>query len=158
MRLFTLDGSTPRSLAKRARRSGLIWFAPILPFTNAHVWPFLAACKKRFAAYGFDFYVANLLMNPRSMVCLLAIIYDKEDAEETARSEQLYKELLAHMRQCQYQQYRAGLQSWETLYADAPELKRLNDRIKAAVDPANILSPGHYGIGWPDRAAPLDPR
>jgi 4-cresol dehydrogenase (hydroxylating) flavoprotein subunit len=127
-------------------RCGLIWFAPILPFTNADVWPYLDNCKKRFADRGFDFYVAMLLMNPRSVICLMAIIFDREDATETAQSQELYDELLADMHARQYQQYRAGLQSWQTLFADAPVLSRLHSRIKAAVDPANILAPGHYGI------------
>ncbi|WP_301103428.1 FAD-binding oxidoreductase [Propionivibrio sp.] len=127
-------------------RCGLIWFAPILPFSNTHIWPFLDACKLRFAAHGFDFYVAMLLMNPRSIICLMAIIYDREDADETAHSVQLYEELLAIMRERQFQQYRAGLQSWGELFKDAPEMQRLNAKIKAALDPDNILAPGRYGV------------
>ncbi len=126
-------------------RCGLIWFAPILPFTNSEVWPFLAACKPRFAVHGFDFYVAMLLMNPRSVICLMAVIYDKEDADETEHSQQLYEELLAIMRERQYQQYRAGLQSWSKLFSEAPEMARLHGRIKSALDSANILAPGRYG-------------
>jgi 4-cresol dehydrogenase (hydroxylating) len=134
-------------------RCGLIWFAPILPFSNAEVWPFLDACKPRFAAHGFDFYVAMLLMNPRSVICLMAIIYDKEDADETAHSEQLYEELLAIMRAGHFQQYRAGLQSWGDLFRDAPEMQRLNARIKTALDPYDILAPGRYGAS---SSAPLE--
>lgn len=127
-------------------RCGLIWFAPILPFSNSHVWPFIEACKHRFVAHGFDFYVAMLLMNPRSVICLMAVIYDREDANETTHSQQLYEELLVIMREGQFQQYRAGLQSWSELFRDAPEMQRLNAKIKAALDPANILSPGRYGL------------
>jgi 4-cresol dehydrogenase (hydroxylating) flavoprotein subunit len=134
---------------------GLIWFAPILPFTNGAVWPYLDICKQRFLAHGFDFYVALLLMNPRSVICLMAIIYDRDDADETARSRTLYDELLADAYASGYQQYRAGLQSWTQLFAHAPELAQLNNRLKAALDPANILAPGHYGVGSPPVAPPL---
>ncbi|HRV77130.1 MAG TPA: FAD-binding oxidoreductase [Thauera sp.] len=132
---------------------GLIWFAPILPFTNAHLWPYVSDTKALFAAHGFDYYVAMLLMNPRSMICLMAIIYDREDPDEVERSRQLYAALLDHMCKRCYEQYRAGLAAWDTLHDDAPELKRLNDRIKAALDPANILAPGHYGVGTSEREA-----
>ena len=132
-------------------RCGLIWFAPILPFTNENVWPYLDTCKKRFAEYGFDFYIAMLLTNPRSVVCLMAIIYDRDSADETARSQLLYQNLLGDMHANRLQQYRAGLQSWNELFRDAPELQRLNDRIKAAIDPDNILAPGHYGVGGKHR-------
>lgn len=125
---------------------GLIWFAPILPFTNQDVWPYLEKCKERFLAHGFDFYVAMLLMNPRSVICLMAILYDREDQSEIERSTQLYQSLLAEIQQNRYQQYRAGLQSWGSMYADTLELGRLNNRIKAALDPDNTLAPGHYGI------------
>jgi 4-cresol dehydrogenase (hydroxylating) len=127
-------------------RCGLIWFAPILPFTNSAVWPYLEASKQRFAKYGFDFYVAMLLMNPRSVICLMAIIFDRDDEAEVANSRVLYDELLADAGAHQFQQYRAGLLSWPHLYAGAPQLARLNNRIKAALDPKNILAPGHYGI------------
>lgn len=126
---------------------GLIWFAPILPFSNSEVWPYLASCKERFAALGFDFYVALLLMNPRSVICLMAILYDRDDPAETARSKDLYQHLLTDMRRRKYQQYRAGLLSWPTVFSDAPELQALHDRLKAALDPNGILAPGHYGIG-----------
>ena len=132
-------------------RCGLIWFAPILPFTNENVWPYLDTCKKRFAEYGFDFYIAMLLTNPRSVVCLMAIIYDRDSADETARSQLLYQDLLGDMHASRLQQYRAGLQSWNELFRDAPELQRLNDRIKTAIDPDNILAPGHYGVGGKHR-------
>ncbi len=130
-------------------RCGLIWFAPILPFTNDAVWPYLDAAKQRFVAHGFDFYVALLLMNPRSVICLMAIIYDREDEGETTHSRALYEELLTDATSHGYQQYRASLESWAHLFTQAPELARLNNRIKAAVDPANILAPGHYGVGSP---------
>ena len=135
---------------------GLIWFAPILPFTNDNIWPYLDTCKKLFTEHGFDFYVAMLLMNPRSVICLMAIIFDKDDPDETTRSKHLYASLLANMRENHLQQYRAGLQSWDDLFKDAPELKRLNGKIKTALDPNNIIAPGHYGISQNENDAPLD--
>ena len=127
-------------------RCGLIWFAPILPYTTREILPYLDASRKTFETYGFDFYVAMLLLNPRAVICLMAIIYDKDDADETAKAEQLYDELLTEMRVKQYQQYRAGLPAWERIFEAAPEILDLNNKIKAAVDPNNILAPGRYGI------------
>ncbi|GAB4169115.1 MAG: FAD-binding oxidoreductase [Rhodocyclaceae bacterium] len=126
---------------------GLTWFAPILPFSNAQVWPYLEACRMRFAAHGFDFYIAMLLMNPRAVVCLMAILYDREDGEETEHARLLYSELLSDARARRIRPYRAGLESWPTLYADAPQLHEACERIKAALDPEGILAPGRYGIG-----------
>ena len=134
-------------------RCGLIWFAPILPLTNGDVMPFMAACEKQFSSHGFDFYVALLLMNPRSVVCLMAIIFDKEDAEQGALADGLYNSLVTVMQEAGYQQYRAGLGGWSRVFETAPELLTLHNRVKAALDPGNVLAPGRYGIGRSARAA-----
>jgi 4-cresol dehydrogenase (hydroxylating) len=88
-----------------------------------------------------------LLMNPRSVTCLMNILYDKDDADETRRAEALYANLLADMQAAGYQQYRAGLLAWGKVHAHAPELLCLNQRLKSALDPANVVAPGRYGIG-----------
>jgi len=136
-------------------RCGLTWFAPILPLTNKDIQPFLAACKQRFTAHGLDFYVALLLMNPRSIICLMAIMYDKEDSEQAARADALYGELMTTMQRAGYQQYRAALSGWGRVFEASPELLNLNNRIKAALDPANVLAPGRYNIGRPPEVIPV---
>jgi 4-cresol dehydrogenase (hydroxylating) len=125
---------------------GVIWFAPLLPFTNADMLPYLQLARRRFEEAGFDFYLAVLLMNPRAVTCLMNILYDKEDADEAQRARTLYDTLLADMRRGGYQQYRAGLLAWPTLHQDAPHIRELNRSIKAALDPRGVLAPGRYGI------------
>ena len=71
----------------------------------------------------------------------------RDDPAETARADALYQALLDDMRAGGYQQYRASLLAWDSLYQDAPMLKLLNHRIKVALDPQNVLAPGRYGIG-----------
>lgn len=126
---------------------GVIWFAPILPFTSGDLLPFMAQARRRFEEAGLDFWVAILLMNPRSVTCLMNILYDKDDADESRRAAALYDTLLADMRACGYQQYRAGLLAWPTLFADSPGTAALHARIKSALDPDSVLAPGRYGIG-----------
>lgn len=126
---------------------GLIWFAPILPMTGGEVAPYLEDCRRRFAAHGFDFYVALLLMNPRAVIPLMAILFDRAAADQARRARALHDELTAAMQAAGYQPYRAGLMTWPRLWANAPALAALNARLKAAVDPAGVLAPGRYGIG-----------
>ncbi|MEI6335669.1 MAG: FAD-binding oxidoreductase [Methylococcaceae bacterium] len=123
---------------------GLIWFAPILPMSGQRVTAFLDLCKTKYQEYGFDFYVAMLMLNPRSVVPLMSIIFDRET--ELEKAGELYDALLELMYKNNYQQYRAGVQSWEHLFDHAPEYASLNEKIKKALDPENILAPGKYGI------------
>ena len=126
---------------------GLIWFAPILPMHGAEVESYLADCTRRFAAHGFDFYCALLLMNPRAVIALMAILYDRDAQGQAERARALHDELTAAMQAAGYQPYRAGLLTWPRLWAGAPALAALNGRLKAALDPAGAIAPGRYGIG-----------
>ena len=125
---------------------GVIWFAPVLPFTSAAILPFMSQARHRFEEFGLDYWVAVLVLNPRAVTCLMNILYDKEDPDESRRAAALYDALLDDMQAAGYQQYRAGLLAWDRLYAGAPALQALNQRIKIALDPANVVAPGRYGI------------
>jgi 4-cresol dehydrogenase (hydroxylating) len=77
----------------------------------------------------------------------MAILYDKSNPDEVARTASLYSDLCSRLRANGYQQYRAGVQSWDTLFESAPEFLALNNKLKNALDPRNIIAPGKYGIG-----------
>jgi 4-cresol dehydrogenase (hydroxylating) len=126
---------------------GVIWFAPLLPFTSADILPFLAKARKRFEEAGFDFWVAMLLMNPRTVTCLMNLLYDRDDEDESRRAGLLYDRLLDDMRAAGLEQYRASLLAWPRLFEGASAMGRLNNTIKFALDPNGVLAPGRYGIG-----------
>ena len=140
-----------------ADRCGLIWFAPILPVIGAEIVRYLADSRKTFEEYDFDFYVAMLMMNPRSVVCLMAIIYDKESPDEVERAKGLYARLVQDMQAVNLQQYRAGLAGGDSVYRGAPELKSLNGRIKKALDPKGVIAPGRYDVGSAMPASGVEP-
>jgi len=127
-------------------RCGLIWFAPVLPSLGSEVATFLAACRARFEEFESDFYVAMLMMNPRAVVCLMSVMYDKDDPAETLRAQALYDALLGDMRAAGYEQYRAGLMGWRKGDEDDGDGGRLVGRIKSALDPTRTIAPGRYGI------------
>jgi len=128
-------------------RAGETWFAPILPFRSAEILPYLEDCKRLFAEHGFEFFVAIIMMTPRATVCLMSILHDKEDRDQLAQVDALYNKLVHGLAEYGYQQYRAGVASWETLFERAPGFLAVNDTLKEALDPNHILAPGKYGIG-----------
>jgi 4-cresol dehydrogenase (hydroxylating) len=126
-------------------RCGLIWFAPVLPNIGSEIQTYLAASKVRFGEMGFDFYVAMLMMNPRAVVCLMNISFDRNSDGEELRALELYRVLLGDMRRQGYDQYRAALLAWEDIATSAVS-QQIHGGIKAALDPAGVLAPGRYGM------------
>ncbi len=126
---------------------GLMWFAPVAPLTGRHVTELLNICRPLFNKYQFDFYVALLLQNPRSMIVLMSIFYHKDQAGAATRAAGLYEELCTATLAAGYQQYRTSVAYMDRILEASPEFQHLANRIKTALDPHNILAPGRYGIG-----------
>jgi 4-cresol dehydrogenase (hydroxylating) len=125
---------------------GLIWFGPLLPLEGRTVFELMDRYRTRFQECGFDCYITILMLNARTVVPLMGIIYRKEDAAETERAVALYRELHADSLGRGYQQFRCGRLGWESIYQHNPELLALNTRIKEAFDPGHTIAPGKYGI------------
>lgn len=125
---------------------GLIWFAPIVPMAGASVEEVIGICRPLFAEYDFDFYVALLIQNPRSMIVLMSIFFRKEDDDQAKRANQLYEALSEATLRAGFQPYRIGVQGMLKLQDSAPNFVRFLQRIKAGADPAGIMAPGKYGV------------
>jgi 4-cresol dehydrogenase (hydroxylating) len=125
---------------------GILWSVPVLPFRGSEVVAFTHQCEQLFNQYNFDFYMTTMIFNARSVCPLMVILYDRLDEAEGARAAALYGAILDLSHHMGYQHFRAGINGWEKLYQKCPELKVLNEKIKAALDPEGVLSPGRYGI------------
>jgi 4-cresol dehydrogenase (hydroxylating) len=125
---------------------GLTWFAPILPFTSEDVVPYLAESRTTFEKYGFDFYMSMLMLNPRSIICLMGILFDKRNPEEVKKAQELYDEMFDKLNNHNDQQYRTGIACWDRIWRESPELSKFYSLIKSTIDPNHILAPGKYGI------------
>lgn len=126
---------------------GLTWFAPVIPNTGEHLRKLIDITRPLFERHEMDFYLAILSLNPRCCVTLLSIYYQKEDPVSRQQADDLYQELQVVTQDAGYQQYRTGTLGADELYRRCPEYGELLSRIKSALDPGEILSPGRYGIG-----------
>ena len=124
----------------------LIWLGPTVPLDSHHVTEVLDIVKPLYQKYGFDFTTALMVGNARTVIALMSVFYDKEDADEVRRAESLYYEMGKATQRAGYQQYRTSTMYMQHVLAPAPEFGELCKRIKQALDPRGILAPGKYGI------------
>ena len=144
---FKIPAPRPTVGADPARDGvGLTWFAPILPFRGVDVVPYLQETRAMFERHGFDFYMAMLMLNPRSVICLMGILFDKADPDEGKRAGELYDELLDHLYENNLQQYRNGIAGWPRTFETAHDFAAFLGTLKIALDPRDVLAPRKYGI------------
>ena len=142
------------SVKFRGENGAHIGFSPVLPASGAEVHAFYQLAKEISAKHGFDFY-PGFHCYPRHLVHINMIIFDADDAAQRAGAAALFRDLVTAARSHGYSEYRAHTDFMD-LVADQFDfndhaLRRFNARLKDALDPRGILSPGKQGI-WPGRS------
>ena len=139
----------PSGLNPALDGAGLVWMPVICPLTGRHAVRLVEICEPICHAHGFDLVIAFYNVNPRTAVGLVQIHFDREDADETRRAQELYEALADATGAEGYQQYRTGVHGGGRILSGNPEFQRLANSIKSALDPDNIIAPGRYGVGLP---------
>ncbi|MEV6345553.1 FAD-dependent oxidoreductase [Actinoplanes sp. NPDC051851] len=107
--------------------------------------------ERKVEAHGFD-YAGGFTLNPRHAIALALVSFDRDDPAEAAAVAALFPELIADAAAAGYAPYRAHV-AYMDLIADRYDAydsahRHTVERIKDALDPAGVLSPGKQGV-WP---------
>jgi 4-cresol dehydrogenase (hydroxylating) len=132
-------------------RSAHLGFSPVVPANSKHVMGQLKLSRELIAKYDLDFY-ASFTMGGRFCNNINMLMYDRDDAEGVAKVKALFDELIVKTQAAGYGEYRTHL-NWMDAVAASYDfndnaMTRYNERVKDALDPNGIISPGKQGI-WP---------
>ena len=135
----------------RGGRGGHLGFSPVLPQDGRAALEQVHRAKARFEEHGID-YFTSFTMGHRHINNINMIIYDRDDPQMVSGAKALFRDLVSDARAHGFAEYRAHI-SYMDLVADTYDwnggaLRRLNERVKDALDPNGILAPGKNGI-WP---------
>jgi 4-cresol dehydrogenase (hydroxylating) len=137
-------------------RVGHVDFSPAIPFTGAAAADHEAMVQKVLRDHGLVAAFA-WVANSRSLVGACMVLFDRDDEGQTEAAYRAVAEMCRLAAERGWVEYRAHPAFLEQVVAEFDfndhASRRLSTRLKDALDPAGILSPGNHGI-WPSLGAP----
>jgi 4-cresol dehydrogenase (hydroxylating) len=132
-------------------RGGHMGFSPILPQDGKVTYQQFDSTRRRYEEFGLDHY-GGFTMGERYLTNVNQIIFNRDDADQTHRANQLFDTLIKDAAVAGFAEYRTHLSYMDRVAAtfdyNGQSLWRVHEKIKDALDPNGILAPGKSGI-WP---------
>lgn len=125
-------------------RCGLIWYSPVAPLEGKHAVIMFNEVKKIMLAFSFEPMVSVVFFSERALCCVVSIVYDRDIPGEDDKAMECHDNIVRRLAELGYYPYRLGVQNMSKLPAAHENYLQTVRKIKDALDPENILSPGRY--------------
>jgi 4-cresol dehydrogenase (hydroxylating) len=134
-------------------RGGHLGFSPTLPSDGRLAMAQFARTYARYNEFGMDYH-ASFALGERHLTNVNQVLFNKDDPAMMGRVDGFFRALVADASAERYGEYRTHLDYMDLVAAsydfNGGALRRLNERVKDALDPEGVIAPGKSGI-WPRR-------
>lgn len=125
-------------------RCGVLWYCPAIPFMGSDTVAAIDIASGICNKFGFELNIGFLFISARTLDITGAICYDRDIAGEDERAMKCHTEIMQAMLKAGYSPYRLGIQSMHLMSHQHSTTRQLLRQIKQALDPGDVLAPGHY--------------
>lgn len=126
-------------------------FAPLVAPLGDRVAQVYKLLEQRFIAAGIDPWIGSFGLGGRALVFVADMFFRRDDTAMTETCRRLYRQLTQDMTAMGIGNYRSHLTFMDdnaaALNWGGHALPKLNNRLKAMLDPNGVLAPGKQGIG-----------
>jgi len=124
---------------------GLIWYSPLVVNQPDKVRQYVNFVEATCSKHGIEPLMTLTTISERCFDSTIPILFDRQDREATQRAQACYRELLSEGKKIGFFPYRLGIDQMEEVTGDSQSVSwRMVAKIKQALDPNEILSPGRY--------------
>ena len=125
-------------------RCGFAWFTPVVPIDGASVEQAAALAEEVLTRHGFEPILEIVPLSARAVELLTAIVWDRDLPGADERAVACHDELLRRSCELGFYPYRLNHLSMGALPPPRDDFDALVRKLKAALDPNDVLAPGRY--------------
>ena len=124
--------------------SGLIWYSPLVPMKPAAVRDYVSMVHEVCLARKIEPLITLTSLTDRCFDSTVPLLFDRGDAEQTARASACFDALFEAGRSQGFVPYRLGIQAMSRVTGMPSPFWDLVRTIKSVIDPDGIIAPGRY--------------
>lgn len=127
---------------------GILWYAPLLPFTPQAVRRYREIMGEVLLRHGFDPLLAVTSRSPRVLSATIPLLFEPANPDDVQRAKACYRDLVESGLSRGWPPYRLGVDYMDLIgTTSCSDQSELHQRLKAALDPNNVIAPGRYSGG-----------
>ncbi|GAB2894969.1 FAD-binding oxidoreductase [Uliginosibacterium flavum] len=125
--------------------SGILWYAPLVPLNAASVARYETVMSEVLQRHGFDPLLALTTRSSRVLSATIPILFRRDDAIAAVRAKACYVDLVKAGLAQGWPPYRIGSDTMHLVHPPVDSVTaQLHTRLKLALDPVQVISPGRY--------------
>ena len=133
--------------------AGILWYAPLVPFTAEEVERYRTVMSKCLIDNGFDPLLAVTSRSSRTLSGTIPVLFDRKNPADVARAKHCYRALVKTGLENGWPPYRLGIDYMDMIAcpADSPSAQ-VQQLLKRALDENEVIASGRY-----EHAKPVAP-